>query len=843
MYEQPLTEIEFMGCDGRLARFANAYATVELAVVSPGIVRLRSSNAAHPIPPHDNVVVDESFTMPLTIESKDPGSGLYTFTGPDVVIRAQIEGEMRTVAISLQDKTGRTVYSDLPIRSYSINGSGFCHYSKLEPEALHMGLGEKAAPLDLTKRTFSFYGMDALKYDAYKTDPLYKMNPFLITLPRGGGWALGEFSTSNSKGDCSIGSEIDGYWGAYRVLRQDHGGLEKYFMLGDSVHEVVRKYAYLVGIPSLPPRHWLGYLASSMGYAESDNPPAQERLLAFPELCKQHDIPCSAMHISSGYTVSMSHPLRRNVFTLNTNRFPDFKGMCEKYHRMGIELSANIKPYLSVDHPDYQMLNRQGALFKDPDTGGPVVTKVWTTVVATDNAQGSWVDLTSEAGQKWWTAGVKALLEQGIDVPWNDNNEYSLLRDDFLCGFENVKGGESRNQPIGLVGRMINTQMLAKCSRDACLEVSPKRRPFVITRSSNVGAQRYAICSWSGDNFTSWSGFKGNTIMILNAGMSLYHCYGNDVGGFAGPVTEQELLVRWVQVSIFNPRFSIHSSKPAAKGKGGITEPWMYEEALPLVRNAIKRRYELIPYLYSLHWDSHLMATPPNRWLGWGKYEHDLNVYNDEVLNCADFWCGDSLLIAGVFEPDATERRVYLPTGGGNNEYYYLLSEPYSVFQAGQFVTVPTPLGNIAVFAKSGTVVPIGKPIVTATTEKKQWIVEGSDSRVEFDDWRALEVFPPPLRAIDVTEDEVFHYLWIEDDGESLNPRATKIHVSVNVSQTAIEVLPTILDRGFEIMWTKLDIILPIGETRRVKHSARIEDRDGRSVWRLTKSFEKGSPV
>lgn len=52
----------------------------------------------------------------------------------------------------------------------------------------------------------------------------------------------------------------------------------------------------------------------------------------------------------------------------------------------------------------------------------------------------------------------------------------------------------------------------------------------------------------------------------------------------------------------------------------------MYPEITPLVRDAIKRRYEILPYIYSLGLESHLTASPPQRWIGWG-YESDPEVW------------------------------------------------------------------------------------------------------------------------------------------------------------------------------------------------------------------------
>jgi alpha-glucosidase (family GH31 glycosyl hydrolase) len=95
-----------------------------------------------------------------------------------------------------------------------------------------------------------------------------------------------------------------------------------------------RTFAEMVGKPLLIPRDWLGYLASGMGLGESvsgdvdrhpfqayryaiqDEPQAQKLLENWPEMCKENDIPCSGMHLSSGYTVGEEDG-NRYVFTMN----------------------------------------------------------------------------------------------------------------------------------------------------------------------------------------------------------------------------------------------------------------------------------------------------------------------------------------------------------------------------------------------------------------------------------------------------------------------------------------------------------------------------------------------
>ncbi len=94
---------------------------------------------------------------------------------------------------------------------------------------------------------------------------------------------------------------------------------------------------------------------------------------------------------------------------------------------------------------------------------------------------------------------------------------------------------------------------------------------------------------------------------------------------------------------------------------GDVIEPWQYPAIAPLVRAAIRRRYELVPYTYSLSLKSHLTAVPPQRWTGWG-YEHDPVVWTRPLLaGDTQYWFGDALLVAGVYEEGVDTARVYLP--------------------------------------------------------------------------------------------------------------------------------------------------------------------------------------
>lgn len=126
---------------------------------------------------------------------------------------------------------------------------------------------------------------------------------------------------------------------------------------------------------------------------------------------------------------------------------------------------------------------------------------------------------------------------------------------------------------------------------------APRRRTFVLTRSGNPAAFKYACSTWSGDNLTSWHNMRGSQHIQLNSGMSLMQNTGADVGGFGGDIPSPELFVRWVQLGVTHSRFCIHSAPSDTRGRAKLNVPWMYPEVLPIVREHIKWRYLVLPYL------------------------------------------------------------------------------------------------------------------------------------------------------------------------------------------------------------------------------------------------------
>lgn len=807
-----------------------------LEICRPGLFRTTFTAKTHPLPPFPSASKPKTNAIDFECQSNDR---IGTIICND--IEARVDWTSAPI-VSIGFKHEEPLCTDLPFRSYVLDGEGVAHYTRFHRNSLHVGLGEKAAPMDLSNRHFTLSATDCFGYDVHRTDPMYKHIPLLIRATSKG--VVATFYTTHSRGYYSIGSEMDGMLGFFKTYRQDYGGIEMYTMVARNLQEVVRLYAELTSFPLLVPRWAFGYLAGGMKYSMLDTPPAHDALMEFAEKLRRYDIPCSGFQLSSGYTIAETEPKTRNVFTWNRHRFPDPKAFCDAFHANGIRLIANIKPYILASHPEYKRLVESGALFIDPKTEKSAVARLWS-AGGGESGEGGHIDFTSKAGYEFWYGGVKELRKTGLDCMWNDNNEYLLPSDDWQLALSHAVIKEAIDQTdlgrrdIGLWGRSMHCELMGKCSHDALAEAIPNERPFVLTRSATAGTMKYAASTWSGDNYTSWDSMRGANALSLTAGMCLMQCYGHDIGGFEGPQPSPELLLRWVQLGIHSPRFAINCFKTVDDNQvGDVIEPWMYPQILPEIRKAILRRYELIPYLYSLMLQSHLEAIPPQRWVGWS-YESDTEVWSSRTLKDGEqqYWLGDTLMIGGVYEPGIDEAQIYLPQGSEEDAGFLNTNAPYQYLSSRQWARISSPWkSSIPVLARIGGLIPVGK--------SQQVVAPGdttNEAKLPEDDWRGVEIFPPPKEHADGVR--MFTNFWLEDDGMSPPPaNIAKFEVTYSASEKEVMVGLRKEIESFAPPWTVngLTFILPVGDSRRVISKERLrvveepEDEQGRKRFRVT---------
>ena len=118
----------------------------------------------------------------------------------------------------------------------------------------------------------------------------------------------------------------------------------------------------------------------------------------------------------------------------------------------------------------------------------------------------------------------------------------------------------------------------------------------------------------------------------------------------------------------------------------------MYEENLPLIREAYALRYKMLPYIYSLMYEANTNGLPVMRPL-FLEFPDDINCYNDKNLT---FMFGSSILVANVLEKGSKTRTIYLPSG----TKWYDINDNFKTYNGGQVIEIPVDFGSIPMFLR-----------------------------------------------------------------------------------------------------------------------------------------------
>ena len=190
-----------------------------------------------------------------------------------------------------------------------------------------------------------------------------------------------------------------------------------------------------------------------------------------------------------------------------------------------------------------------------------------------------------------------------------------------------------------------------RATYDGLRKLEPDTRPFVLTRASYAGGQRYAA-TWTGDNSSTWNHLRMTAPMLKNLGLSGFSFTGADAGGFAGTATSG-LLTKWLEIAAFHPIDRDHTEKGT-----GDQEPWIGgPEQENIRRGFIEERYRLMPYLYTLAEESTRTGLPMMRplFLDYPGATRDKHPIDIDPGTEGEFLLGHDLLIAPSPYPEAPD--------------------------------------------------------------------------------------------------------------------------------------------------------------------------------------------
>ena len=311
--------------------------------------------------------------------------------------------------------------------------------------------------------------------------------------------------------------------------------------------------------------------------------------------------------------------------------------------------NAGYAPYDSGEAGDH-FVKENGADYVGPVWPGPSV----------------FPDFTQASTRDWWGTLFKDFSAMGVAGFWNDMNEPAVFRYPTKTMPDDVAHRISGEEAEGFAPRTAMHPEIhnvygmenSRATHDGALALRPNLRPFVMTRASYAGGQRYAV-TWTGDNLATWNHLRQTTPQLENLGLSGFAMAGTDVGGFGGSPSP-DLLTRWLMLAAFQPIDRDH----AAKGTRPH-EPWVDGPVHEAIRKRfIEERYRLMPYLYTAAEEMSRTGLPITRplFLEFPHAAPDSHPLDAEAPG--EFMFGHDILVADSPLPDdVAAYSVTLPPG------------------------------------------------------------------------------------------------------------------------------------------------------------------------------------
>lgn len=524
------------------------------------------------------------------------------------------------------------------------------------------GLGDKTGFLDKRGYAFDNWNSDIPLAHTEQVPAIYKSIPFLIVRRDQG--VLGFFYDNSYRSHIDLGRDDPEIY----YYQANGGNQVEYILYSPDMVGIVSLYTELTGRQSLPQLWTLGYQQSRWGYDSA------RKFLEIADQMRRQRIPCDALHFDIDYMDGY------RVFTWNQEyygRRP--QDLLDDLHRKGFHAVPIIDPGVKKD-PGYAVydegLNRD---YFAKDTEGQVyVNAVWP-------GEAVFPDFGRREVREWWAGKEKILADWGFDATWNDMNEPASFRGelpDDVC-FHQEDQPASHAKIHNVYGCL-----MSKAANQGLREANGKR-PFVITRATYAGGQKYSTV-WTGDNQSIWAHLQMMIPQLCNLGLSGFSLAGTDIGGFIGDANA-ELMVRWIEAAVFSPLFRNHSAM-----YGLFQEPWQFgDEVTDIYRKFVELRYRLLPYIYDLCRMTEFTGLPVMRPLVL-HYPNDPNVLeiNDQFL------AGEDLMAAPILEQGKTRRLVYFPQG---TWYDYFTGTPY---EGGRYHVIEANLDQLPLFARAGAIIP-----------------------------------------------------------------------------------------------------------------------------------------
>lgn len=373
---------------------------------------------------------------------------------------------------------------------------------------------------------------------------------------------------------------------------------------------------------------------------------------------KKEDIPFSVAVIDMDWhlvDIDKKYGSGWTGYTWNKDLFPDPKAFIEELHNRALTVTLN-------DHP------ADGVRAYEENYG-----KIAITMGVSDNKPVLFDASSKKYIESLQTIILEPLENDGVDFWWIDWQQGNTSRIEgldplWILNFFRFEANKKENN-----------------------------RPLIFSRYGGPGSHRYPV-GFSGDSVISWKSLAFQPKFTACASNIGYGWWSHDIGGHMWGVKDNELMARWTQFGVFSPIMRLHSSNEFFNGK----EPWRYsEKTYQVMKNFLRLRNKLIPYLYTMNYLAHNNDVPLIRPMYYYHSEEEY-AYNNEN----QYYFGSSMIVSPIVSKSINkllmaETQVWLPQG----IYYDFFTNRR--YKGNRNIKMYRPLESIPVLIKEGNIIPL----------------------------------------------------------------------------------------------------------------------------------------
>ena len=395
------------------------------------------------------------------------------------------------------------------------------------------------------------------KADGWKLNPSDPMEKGILSR---GGWSVVDDT------DRHLLVPTSSHWGKWVASRPEREYADIYlFAYGHDYMKALKDYTLVAGSVPMPPKYAFGYWWSRYWqYSDSE----------FRDLVGQIrslDIPIDVLIVDMDWHETWG--LRRKNskkdeygqrvgwtgYTWKEQLFPSPSNFLEWTNKENLKTALNLHPASGIqpyEEPFERFANAYD--WKNMDASIPfhIDEELW--------------------ADTYFTTVLEPMERMGVDFWWLDWQQWKQSK--YTKGLSNTFW-------------LNHTFMQHAAERG-------DERPMIYHRWGGLGSHRYQI-GFSGDTYATWETLAFLPWFTSTASNVCYGYWGHDIGGHMThdrkEPTNPEMYLRWLQYGVFTPIFKTHCTKNSYIER----RIWQFPNHMFAMREAIRLRYTLAPYIYN----------------------------------------------------------------------------------------------------------------------------------------------------------------------------------------------------------------------------------------------------